>query len=354
MFTRILVPMDGSTRAEQVLPDAVRLARARDGTVVLVRVIRPLVEYEAMRPAPGVWLPAADNALRDAATAYLNELRTKEPLLEVTTAAHVLVGPVAPMILRATEDEQADIIIMSTQGRKGIARWLQGSAAGAVVHDAQVPVLVLREAATPLTTSLAAGQSVSALVPLDGSSLAEAALEPAVQLVAAMSRAAGGSVHLLQVVEPPPERPTSDSPATRQEHTERRRDIRRALRDAREYLDTTAAGVRRLYADALGVSVTWSIARGHKVSDAILGTARSTGSTTRTDRPESVNLIAMGTHGRGGLKRWIMGSVADRVVREAAIPVLVIRPRAADLDVTARPAAYEEVADQDEGGMRLA
>ena len=354
MFTRVLVPLDGSKRAEQVLPDAVRLARAGGGTMVLVRVIRPPVEYEAMRPAPSVWLPAADNALRDAAAAYLNELRAKEPLLGVATEAHVLVGPVAPMILRAADDERADIIVMSTQGRKGIARWLQGSVAGAVIRDAQVPVLVLREAATPLATGLDAGQPVSALVPLDGSPLAEAALEPAVQLAAAMSRAAGGSIHLLRVVEPPAERPASDSPAARQEHADQRRAIRRELRDAREYLDTTAAGVRKLYADAHGVSVTWSIARGHNVAEAILGTARSAGSTTRTDRPESVNLIAMGTHGRGGLKRWIMGSVAERVVREAAIPVLVVRPRAGDLDVAVRPAESVEDADQNEGGLRLA
>ncbi|HEX6796270.1 MAG TPA: universal stress protein [Ktedonobacterales bacterium] len=355
MFTRILVPLNGSALAEQVLPDAARLARANGATVMLVRVIRPLVEYEAMRPAPGAWLPAADNTLRDAATAYLNELRAKEPLLDVSTEAHVLVGPVAPIVLRAADDERADIIVMSTQGRKGIARWLQGSVAGAVIRDAQVPVLVLREAATPLAADLAAGQPVSALVPLDGSPLAEAALEPAVQLAAAMSQGAGGSIHLLRVVDPPPERPASDSPAARQEHAERRRDIRRELRNAREYLDTAAAGVRKLYADAHGVSVTWSIARGHNVAEAILGATRSaSGAALRADKPESVNLIAMGTHGRGGLKRWIMGSVAERVVREAAIPVLVVRPRAGDLDVAVRPAESVEVADQDEGGLRLA
>lgn len=354
MFTRILVPLDGSTRAEQVLPDAARLARAGGGIVTLVRVIRPLVEYEAMRPAPGVWLPAADNALRDAATAYLNELRAKEPLLDVATEAHVLVGPVAPMILRAANDERADLIVMSTQARKGIARWLQGSVAGEVIRDARVPVLVLREAAMPLASGLAAGQPVSALVPLDGSSLAEAALEPAVQLAVAMSQGVGGSIHLLRVVDPPPERTGSDSPAARQEHTERRRAIRRELRDAREYLDTTAAGVRKLYADAHGVSVTWSVARGHNAAEAILRATRAEGGTARADQPESVNVVAMGTHGRGGLKRWIMGSVADRVVREAAMPVLIVRPRASDLDAVVRPAESVEVADQDEGGLRLA
>lgn len=351
MFTRILVPLDGTSRAEQVLPDAARLARASGGTVVLVRVIRPLVEYEATRPALGMWLPAADNALRDAAAAYLSELRAKEPLLEVPTEAHILVGPVAPMILQLADDARADVIIMSTEGRRGIARWLQGSVAGAVIRDAQVPVLVLRDEATPLTSGLAAGRAVSALVPLDGSPLAEAALEPTVRLVAAMSQGAGGSIHLLRVVEPPPERPASDSSAARQDHAGRRREIRRELRDTREYLDTTAAGVRALYADAHGISVTWSIARGHDAGAAILDAAEQS---KRTALPQPVDLIAMSTHGRGGLRRWLMGSVAERVVREAAIPVLVVRPRASDLDAAVRPGAAEVAADRNEGSLHLA
>lgn len=329
MSIRILVPLDGTAPAEQVLPDAARLARSSGGTVILLRVIRPLVEYEALRPAPGMWLPAADLALRDAAAAYQAELRAKEPLLTVSTEAHILVGQIAPMILRAAEDERADMIVMSTRGRRGLARWLQGSVAGAVIRDARVPVLVLRDTATPLSANREDGQPVSALVPLDGSSLAAAALGPAVQLVAALSQAPGGSVHLLRVVEPPPETAASHSPVARRESADRRRTIRRELRDAREYLDTAAAGVRERDADPRGVSVTWSIARGQDVGETILRVAQPPGdAAARPDGPASVDLIAMGTHGRGGLKRWIMGSVAERVVRDATMPVLVVRPPA--------------------------
>lgn len=355
MFARILVPLDGSAGAERVLPDAVRLARASGGTVLLLRVIRPLMEYDAIRPAPGMWLPAADNALRDAAAAYLDELRVREPLLAVRTEVHVLVGPVAPMVLRAADEERADLIVMSTRGRKGFARWLQGSVAGAVIRDARVPVLVLREAAAPLASDPAAEVSqVSALVPLDGSPLAEAAIALAIQLVATMSPPQGGSVHLLRVVEPPPDRDAGQSPAARQEHADRRRAIRRELRDAREYLDSVAIGVRERLADARGVSVTWSIARGHDVAEAILRAAQPADDTRRPDLPAEVHLIAMGTHGRGGLKRWLMGSVAERVVRDAPMPVLVVRPRQGDLGAELRPAPEAAVPAAGEGGLHLA
>lgn len=347
MFTRILIPLDGTSRAEQVLPDAARLARVNGGVVMLLRVLRPLVEYETIRPASGMWLPAADEALRDAATSYLNTVRGREPLLGIPTEAHILVGPVAPMILRAAVEEQADIIVMSTRGRTGIVRWLQGSVAGAVIRDAPAPVLVLRESAVPLAAGIEVGRPVSALVPLDGSPLAEAALALAIQLVASLSQPSRGSVHLLRVVEPPLGPATSQSPAARQENADRRRELRRELRDTREYLDTTAAGARRSYADAAGVSVTWSIARGQDVVETILRAAGTgTEDETRPDQPARVDLIAMGTHGRGGLKRWLMGSVAARVAREAEIPVLVVRPLASDLGTEGLPVASTETREE--------
>lgn len=260
VFKRILVPVDGSAHAEHVLPDAARLARASGSTILLVRVMRPLIEHEIGHPSPGIWLPAADTALRDAASAYLAELRQSDPLQGISTEAHILVGPAASMIVQAAVVQHADIIVMSSRARRGLSRWMLGSVAGAVVRDAHVPVLVRRDIAAPMVLRLDDGQAFSALVPLDGSPLAEAALAPAVQLVAAMSHssshASGGSVHLLRVVEPSPHHPTEQSLTARREHAERRRALRRELREAREYLDAAATLLRERCADALGVSVS--------------------------------------------------------------------------------------------------
>jgi nucleotide-binding universal stress UspA family protein len=221
-----------------------------------------------------------------------------------------------------------------------------GSVAGAVVRDAHAPVLVRRDSAAPMVLRLDNGQAFSALVPLDGSPLAEAALAPAVQLVAAMSHssshASGGSVHLLRVVEPSLHHTTEQSLTARREHAERRRALRRELREAREYLDATATLLRERCADALGVSVSWSIGRGHEVAEAILRAAQAAHDATGSRTPHSPygpDVIAMGTHGRGGLKRWLMGGITESVLHNTTVPMLIVRPRG--LDVWTKPAVGE-------------
>ncbi|MFI5272677.1 MAG: universal stress protein [Ktedonobacterales bacterium] len=346
MFTRILVPLDGSAQAERALADAARLARASEGTIILVRVIRPLIEYDGGRAAAGVWLPAADTALRDAAAAYLTALRQKEPLRGVATEAHVLVGPAAQMILHTAERQRVDSIVMSSHARRGLSRLVLGSIAGAIVREAQVPVLVRRDTTAPSVPGFVAGedagQPVSALVALDGSPLAEGALVAAVRLVGSLAHPSGGAIHLLRVVEPSPKQNATQSLATRRASAERRRAIRRELRDAREYLEAAADQVRELAADARNVTVTWSVERGQDVAGVILRAAEATTDATGSSVPQRADVIAMGTHGRGGLKRWFIGSVAESVLRNANVPVLTVRPR--DRAVTLKPGFGELIA----------
>lgn len=356
MYGRILVPLDGSGHAELALPEAARLARATGGTVILLRVVRPMAEYEVIASPPGMWLPTADAVIRDVAAAYLSELRARAPLEAVPTEALILVGPAAPMILHAADEERADMIVMSTHGRRGLARWVQGSVADAVVRDASVPVLVLRDEDSLLTASLRGGRGVSALVPLDGSPLAEAALGPAVRLAAALSQPSGGTLHLLRVVEPPPPA-AGQSFVAQRERVEHCRRVRHERRAAREYLEATARWVRERHADAIGVSVTWSVGRGHDVAETILRAAQPESHAAplgeSMGEPGTVDVIAMATHGRGGLKRWLMGSVAEQVVRDAGVPVLVVRPGASDLDAGLGPSMAAEVASRHEGSVYL-
>lgn len=348
MFRRILVPLDGSAQAERAVVIAVRLAQACDGTVVLVQVIRPLVEYETMRPPHGTWLPAADNAARDAASSYLATLRQRASMRDVATESQVLVGPIAPLVVQAAEEQRADLVVMVTHARRGLSRWVLGSVADAVVHNAHVPVLVLRDSADASAASLSSRlgadhHPISALVALDGSPLAEAALAPAVHLVAAMSQERsqplGGSVHLLRVVEPPPNRAAAAVLMSPFERADRRRAIAGKLREAREYLDATATRLRERSADALGISVTWSIGRGHDVAAIIQRVAQPERRNANANATQGADVIVMGTHGRGGVKRLLMGSVAERVLREATVPVLIVRP--GSRAVATAPAADE-------------
>lgn len=178
MFKRILVPLDGSHRAEQAIPLVARIARASGSPVVLMQA---------------VWIPpvaagASDAALlpppmapRDQAeiTAYLG-LTAATPLKDLSTGVEVTDGEPAQAILATAQARQADLIVMASHGRSGLARVLLGSVASRVARASTIPVLIARagerDEESLAQESLPERRSVQILVALNGSSLAEAAL----------------------------------------------------------------------------------------------------------------------------------------------------------------------------------
>jgi len=145
MFERILVPLDGSRRAEQALPIAARLARASRGTIVLLRVVsipNEIVSYLALEP-----IPTRDDigAAREEARNYLDGMATGRSLVGIHSETEVILGQAAAAILSAVNAHHIDLIVLCSHGYTGLTRWFVGSVAEKVVHHSPVPVLVLRE-----------------------------------------------------------------------------------------------------------------------------------------------------------------------------------------------------------------
>jgi nucleotide-binding universal stress UspA family protein len=286
MFGSVLVPLDGSPFAEHALPLARAVARRAGAELDLVRVHG----LYALKDPAASWCPydpAQDAECRREEEAYLanlaRRLREAGPV-RVSTA--VVPGLVADGILGRAKDRHADLVVMTTHGVGPVSRFFLGSVADELVRRATAPLLLVRPPAAP--PDLAAEPAVRhVLVPLDGSGLSEQVVEPAVELANVL----GARLTLLRVVEPHP----TPGPGPAEE--------------ASAYLEGWAG---RLRGRAQGVRARVVAAR-HAAS-AILEEARS------------ADLVALSTHGRGGVRRLLLGSVADKVLRGAAVPVLVCRP----------------------------
>lgn len=293
MIRRILVALDGSQLAEQALPAASGLAVATGAEILLMTAISPMerwVDDKTLRP----W-EEEETAL---ASGYLDSRARplRENGLQVKT--HVVWGRAATMISETADQENSDLIVMTTHGRSGIARWLIGSVADKVLRAAERPLLLLRShdgASRPLNVR-------RILLPLDGSRLAESALPFVKELAKQMS----ASVILERVVVPPtflyPEQYVPGTfPLLEDMESE-----------AKAYLDAVKAPI-----EADEITVTTNIDDGFP-TEAIVDAARHF----------EADVVALTTHGRTGPGRTILGSVADGVVRHADRPCLVIPARA--------------------------
>ncbi|MFL5626311.1 MAG: universal stress protein, partial [Ktedonobacteraceae bacterium] len=203
MLKRILVPLDGSTRAERAIAVAARLAHASGGSIILVRVVNTSVEYwPSLVPQPNLAQVAIDSDLASAEE-YLKVVAQSTNLANIPIETVVLFGPTAPTILTVARSYHADVIILCSHGYTGMKRWVMGSVAQKVAQYASTPVLVLREGGPiPSAPHLDATRPLRVLVPLDGSAQAKVAIEPAASLIAALAAPARGALHLLRVVKP--------------------------------------------------------------------------------------------------------------------------------------------------------
>lgn len=290
MFTTILVPLDGSDLAERALPQALTLADASGARLLLLRAAHgfnyPGGDPERIRLA----------ALAEA-EAYLEELaaRLGAPGRTIDTAARY--GDAATAIAEEVPARQVSLISMSTHGRSGLGRWLFGSVADAVLRQATVPVLLIPATSARLW---ARGGARRILVPLDGSQLAEAALEPAV----ALARDFAADLTLLQVIS------TFYEPFAGEAAPYIPVDSEAELAEARSYLEGLAAPLR-----VAGIATTTRAEVGLPAA-AIAAAAAE----------EDAMLIALATHGRGGLSRLVLGSVATGTIQRADVPLLLVRP----------------------------
>jgi nucleotide-binding universal stress UspA family protein/predicted transcriptional regulator len=217
----------------------------------------------------------------------------------------VRLGEPAKEIVALADERQAAAIVMSSHGRIGIARLLVGSVTFTVAQRARQPVVVVR-ARVPIPPPNAVVTLSPVLVPLDGSALAEEAIDVALEL---LGRSPGSlQLHLLHVL-------TDDEELARWER----------------YLDSVAQRVR-----SRGYAVDWSLARG-PVAETIAAEAVQ----------RRVGLIAMGTHGMSGVRRVLLGSTAEHVLHATAVPLLLHRPLAVRRAVEEQPRAAERLSVRD-------
>jgi nucleotide-binding universal stress UspA family protein len=145
MFERILVPLDGSTRAARAVPVAASIAGTSDGTVILVSVVNHFVlsPHPQMDRNNRTW--ARDDLSISEAEVCLDEMARSPELAYVTVEKAVLFGPVASTLLSAATSYRTGLIVLTSHGRSGIMSKTLGSVAEKVVCRATIPVLLLRE-----------------------------------------------------------------------------------------------------------------------------------------------------------------------------------------------------------------
>jgi nucleotide-binding universal stress UspA family protein len=303
-FRSILVPLDGSSFSEQAVPLAARVAQ-RAGSKLRLTLVHGLPPAP-IDPAAAKQFTSIELATRKSERYYLRgiQARLRDGGTRLASAV-TLTGKAGPALAQYVREMGIDLVVMSTHGRGGIRRAWLGSVADYLIRTLEVPVLLVRprESEPGSARPAASGQI---LVPLDGSPLAEEALDPAI----ALARAWNVDLALLQVVRPvllsaDPALPLPLPSAFDEDLTTMWRT------QAQDYIDDI---VEKLHEQ--GIRATGAASLGWYTADSILEAAR----------PERVAAIVIATHGRGGLRRLALGSVADKVVRGADVPVLVYRP----------------------------
>lgn len=307
MFRNIVVPLDGSLRAERTLSVAARIARSRNARVTLVRVVYTQPEVGSyMIPAV---LPNDALAEREEREAhdYLGAIAASPILRGVNVKTAVRIGVPAQVILELIAETHADGVVIGSHGRTGLSRWALGSVAQAVARNASAPVLLLRQQGPALADDEAHTRPLRILIPLDGSELAEAALGPAQLLGEAISQPGGYTLHLARVI--PFTQTISADPARDKARTE-----------AQDYLN----GIAERF--SLAAPVVASVILDQDPADALARMTRPGEQVVGAPDADGYDVIAMATHGRSGLARLAIGSVTERVLTATVAPALIVRP----------------------------
>lgn len=299
----ILVPLDGSRFAERALTVAVPLAQENNAALALTTALALVLPPPNEFGAPDIGSSAIDAArlqLRGQLERIARRLRIKH---DITTSTYFREGAIVDQILAVANDTSADLIVMASHGRTGVSRLWLGSVTDALLRHTRTPVLVVRNARPWALVTTAEPLYPRVLVGLDGSEHSERALRDTMALI-------GNAPCEVVLVRVQPALPTNVTPQSWiQEVTELH---------STQYLAPLAAK----YA-APGRTFHSRIVVDDDPARALLATAKSA----------NAFLIALATHGRGALQRAVLGSVADKVIRGATLPVLVSPPAPKAKDV---------------------
>jgi nucleotide-binding universal stress UspA family protein len=306
VFKHILIPIDSQPLSQHAAQMGLEMAKQFAARVTMVHVleIHPMFALQTEFAASGVVLEEAQRLLVPwVALAEQLGVRLETKLLEDET------GNVAASITTAAEDLACDLILMGTQGREGFDRLLVGSVAERVGRTANQPVMLVRGT----TQTVTANPIASLLVPIDGSLEGQVTLKTAGEIASQL----GVGLHVLYVVPDMP-LPMGDGlgfgTLTYQPEPwlEALNNQGRAIIDkAKQTLEPI------LKAEHLEVSMVQQ--GGERIAQVILKFAQE----------HTSSLIILGTHGRSGIDRLLVGSVAEGVMHHADVPVLLVRSKPA-------------------------
>jgi nucleotide-binding universal stress UspA family protein len=345
MFQRVLVPLDGSPRAEQALPVAARIARASGGAVVLLQVVYSRTPLGEALTKSAVDTEAELEAEVAKVTTYLAKVAASADLEGIGVKTEVRLGEVAPTILSFTRVEGIDLVVICSHGETGFKRWTLGSIAQKVARHCTAPVLVLHEGGLIPIIQPNATRPLRALVALDSSHLAETVLKPAAHLVTALSAPARAELNLVQVLTMPAVYGRLKSQAHIDPYM-----AGEEQRAAKAYLSQIAERLHKGELAHLNLAVTTSTIVDADVASALMKIAEHGERGNGETGTDGYDLVAVATHGRSGWQRWAMGSVAERILGGTRLPLLVVRPEKEEaehgLDVE-ETTSSQEVIDPD-------
>ena len=303
-MTVVLAPVDGSTRALRAVPWAAKLA-GPDGTVVLLRAVPPQPDYaETLFSLVGAEDTVQDiqHAWTETARADMDEAAALLSESKVTVEQILAEGEPDDAIVAAAARRGVEMIAMASHGRGAVGRAIFGSVADRVARTAPVPVLILRTPDEDLDPNVVLSRIV---VPLDGSEIAERALPVASEL----AKQLGTPVYVMRAVDAATALPLAPgvfgaAPAVDAEVAD---EIwQEAEAEARS---TVTAAVSQLKAE--GVEASGAIANGSPFF-------------AISEATQPGDLLILTSHGRGGVRRWLLGSVAEKLVREVDAPVMLV------------------------------
>lgn len=293
---QIVLPVDRSSPVTEIFHYAQAIARSGDDVLVLNAV--PLSDIEPLVRSKSVSLAELRKRVQDSAQAELDDLTTSFTLPDGVSLKSLIVdGSPADAIVQNASSPDSSLVIMATRGRGAIGRLAFGSVADRVARTSAAPVLLVRPSAHDETTTFEPIRRL--VVPLDGSTRSERSLPKAISLAQRL----GVPVLLVAVSE-----------------VERMASIYGTTLSAAAYGELANESEAELVKLLEGVAERVQ-AEGVEVSFKVLSGAVAPAIDAVT---EPGDIIVMTSHGRGGVRRWLLGSVAERLARSAKVPVLLV------------------------------
>ncbi|GCE20540.1 universal stress protein [Dictyobacter kobayashii] len=310
MFKHILVPLDGSMRGEQALHVAARIARANQSSLLLLEAIDP-IDKMGLSTLPN------ERLLLDMENRYLQNIARGPELAGIEVTIQACIGIAAEQILLAVDNNHIDLVVMCSHGRTGLKRWTLGSVAQKISRYCPAPVLVLNEhdqLQQQLQTQIPS--PVRILVALDGSERAETSIALAADLSMALSAPARGVLQLTYVIHLPSsfEYGQEDSVA---------RALEKETPPAQAYLQAVKQRLQTGELKHSNLEITTVLTHDLDVASKLIKIAEWG---EKQDGHSCCQMIALTTHGRSGLQRWITGSITERILSKACISLLITRP----------------------------